>query len=79
MDIFFSGGLFSFLTLFKAFLILAVIFYAVFSFLVLKQVNATNHTIHTQESRIFRFLSIVNMGASLAALILVFGLIISGV
>jgi len=75
MDIFFSEGLFSFQSIFKAFLILGSVFYLVFAFLVLKQVNVTNHTVKTSEGGLFRFISILNLGASLSVLVLVIGLI----
>lgn len=78
MDTFFAAGLFSFETIFKAFLVLGSVFYLVFAFLVLKQVNVTNRTVRNNEGGTFKFIAILNIGASLAILILVFGLIVSG-
>lgn len=79
MDIFFTGGLFSFESIFKAFLILGSVFYLVFAFLVLKQVNVTNHTVKTGEGGLFKFISILNLGASLSVLVLVIGVIFARV
>lgn len=78
MDLLFSGGLFSFETIFKAFLVLGGIFYLVFSLLVLKQVNVTNRTVQNNEGGIFKFISILNIGASVAVLVLILGLIATG-
>ena len=75
MDIFISGGLFSFETIFKAFLVLGSVFYLVFSLLVLKQVNVTNRTVQNNEGGTFKFISILNFGASVAVLLLILGLI----
>ncbi len=79
MDLFFSGGLFNFETVFKAFLVLGSVFYLVFAFLVLKQVNVTNRTVITAEGKVFKFISILNLGASLSVLLLVGGVILSGI
>jgi len=78
MDIFFDGGLFSFETIFKAFLVLGSVFYLVFSLLVLKQVNVTNRTVQNNEGGTFKFISILNIGASTAVLLLILGLIFTG-
>ncbi|MEK7581662.1 MAG: DUF5657 family protein [Patescibacteria group bacterium] len=59
--------------LLKLFLVLFVIFYAVFSLILYRQIQIMTKRLPTQLSPLLRFIAIVNIGVSLAVLFLIVG------
>lgn len=58
----------------KIFLILFIIFYCVFSFMLIKQIQMVTKELPTPIMPFLKFISIVNFGISLALIFLVMGL-----
>lgn len=57
----------------KSFLVLLLIFYAVFSLMLFRQVQLMCRTLPTSLSPLLKFLAIIHVGAALAVLLLVLG------
>ena len=57
----------------KVFLILFLIFYAFFAFMLLRQIQTLAKELPTPAAPLLRFLAIINLGVSLAILLIVIG------
>ena len=66
-------GNFNFIFFAKSFLILFAIFYVVFAFMLLRQVQLMCRTLPTSLSPILKFLAIIHVGVTLAVLLVVLG------
>lgn len=58
----------------KAFIVLFLIFYTMFALILYRQVQIMNSKLPTQLSPILRFVSVLNVGVSVAILFLIIGM-----
>ena len=63
----------NFIFIAKSFLILFAIFYVIFAFMLLRQVQLMCRTLPTSLSPLLKFLAIIHVGVALAVLLVVLG------
>ncbi len=61
--------------LFKAVILLMLVFYTIFAFVIVRQVNLMSQTLITPISSIIKAISLFNFGFSLGLIVLVVGLL----